>query len=353
MTYRNTYAEINLDNIKNNVSTIIKNYDDYKYYIGVVKADSYGHNSEKVIKSIIEGGCNYLAVSSLDEAMEIRKYFDIPILCLGIINPKYMDICEKNNIDVTVTNIDYLKEIKDYKLNIHIKIDTGMNRIGVKDKSEFNLMIDELKTSNLNLKGIFTHIYEASNKENTINQIDKFKNITSDIDLSKIDIVHIAQSDTLINYPKIDFCNGCRLGVVMYGLNENKLNLKNTFSLCSEVIEIKKLKKGDTVGYNGKYTADKDELIGIVSIGYADGVNRKLSGAYVYINDRKYQIIGNICMDMLMIKIDEYVKLYDKVYIYKDIKHIKYSSEYLDTIPYELICNVSKRVPRIYINDKN
>jgi len=174
--YRKTFVNIDTTVLENNIKDIKKKYPDYKYYIGVVKADSYGHNSEKVIKSIIEGGCNYLAVSSLDEAMEIRKYFDIPILCLGIINPKYMDICEKNNIDVTVTNIDYLKEIKNYKLNIHIKIDTGMNRIGVKDKSEFNLMIDELKTSNLNLKGIFTHIYEASNKENTINQIDKFKN---------------------------------------------------------------------------------------------------------------------------------------------------------------------------------
>lgn len=347
--YRSTYASVNLKNIRYNVKTIIEKYPNYKYYIGVVKADSYGHNNRKVVKAIIDGGCNYLAVSSLDEAMEIRRYFNVPILCLGIINPRYMHICEKNNIDVTVTNLDYLKKIKDYKLNIHIKVDTGMNRLGVKEKDEFNLIIDEINNSNLNLKGIFTHIYEASNKESTMCQIDRFKNITSDIDLNNIDIVHIAQSDTLLNYPKIDFCNGCRLGLIMYGLTDSELDLKDTISLVSEIIEIKKLKKGDTVSYNATYTAQSDELIGIVSIGYADGVNRRLKGAYVIINNKKYEIVGNICMDMLMVKIDESVKLNDKVYIYKDIEHIKYLSDYIGTIPYELICGISKRVPRKYI----
>lgn len=347
--YRKTYANVYLNNIKNNVNKIIEKYNNYKYYIGVVKADSYGHNGYEVVKFIIDGGCNYLAVSSLDEALEIREYFDIPILCLGIINSKYISICEENNIDVTVTNLDYLKEIKDRNINIHIKIDTGMNRLGVKEKKEFNSMIELIKESDLKLKGIYTHIYNASNKGAVDKQINVFKNITSDVYLNKIDIVHIPQSDTLINHPKIDFCNGCRLGIIMYGLTNNDLELKNTIELVSEIIEIKKLKKGDTVSYNGTYEAGEDEIIGIVSIGYADGVNRHLKGSYVYINNKRYEIVGNICMDMLMVKIDESVKLNDTVYVYKDIEHIKVLSEYLDTIPYELICNISKRVERKYI----
>ncbi len=347
--YRLTYSNVYLSNIEYNVKTIINNYKGYKYYIGVVKADSYGHNSNKTVKAIIDGGCNYIAVSSLDEALIVRKSFDIPILCLGIINPKYMSICEENNIDVTVTNLDYLNKIKNYKVNVHIKIDTGMNRLGVKDKDEFNSIFNTIKNSNIYLKGIYTHIYDALNKTNTNKQIERFKNITSDIDLSKIDMVHIAQSDTLVNYPKIDFCNACRLGIIMYGLTSSSLNLKNTIDLVSEIIEIKTLKKGETVSYNGLYKADTDMLIGIVAIGYADGVNRHLKGAYVYINNKKYEIIGNICMDMLMVKIDESVKLNDKVYIYKDISHIKALSKYLNTIPYELICNISKRVPRKYV----
>ena len=348
MTYRNTYANINLNNIKDNVKSIIKKYNDYKYYIGVVKADSYGHNSIKVIESIINGGCNYLAVSSLDEALEIREYFSLPILCLGIVNEKYIDIAEKNNIDIIVTNISYLEKIKNNKLNIHIKIDTGMNRLGVKTKEEFNKIYNFMKESNLTLKGIYTHIYNANDEDSTMNQIEKFRYITSDIDLSNVDIVHIAQSDTLINYPKIDFVNGCRLGIIMYGLTNN-IKLKNTISLISEVIEIKEVKKNETISYNGTYKAKDDMFLGIVSIGYADGVNRKLTGSYVYINNKRYEIIGSICMDMLMVKIDKSVKLYDKVEIYKDINHIKELSNYLDTIPYELICNISKRVPRIYI----
>jgi len=292
--YRKTYANVYLNNIKDNVDKIIKKYNDYKYYIGVVKADSYGHNGYEVVKTIIDGGCNYLAVSSLDEALEVREKFDIPILCLGIINSKYISICEEKNIDVTVTNLDYLKEIKDRNINIHIKIDTGMNRLGVKEKEEFNSMIEIINNSNLNLKGIYTHIYEATNKKSVDKQIDEFKNIASDIDLSKIDMVHIAQSDTLINYPKIDFCNGCRLGIIMYGLTDSEIDLKNTIELVSEIIEIKRLKKGDTVSYNGTYEASNDEKIGIVSIGYADGVNRHLKGSYVYINNKKYEIVGNI-----------------------------------------------------------
>ncbi len=135
----------------------------------------------------------------------------------------------------------------------------------------------------------------------------------------------------------------------MYGLTNNNLNLKNTFELISEVIEIKKVKKGETVSYDGNYKASKDTIIGIVSIGYADGINRKMTGSYVYINNKKYRIIGNICMDMLMIEIDEDVSLYDKVYIFKDINHITELSNYLETIPYELLCDISKRVPRFYL----
>lgn len=348
MTYRNTYSEVNIHNLKDNVSKIINTFDGYKYYIGVVKADCYGHNTNTTVKAIIDGGCNYLAVSSLDEAMTIRQAFDIPILCLGIIDSKYMDICEKNNIDVTVTSLDYINQIKDYNLNIHIKIDTGMNRLGVKSKEVFNDIVNEINNSNLHLQGIFTHIYDADNSEHTNNQIKKFKEITSDIDLYSIPMVHIAQSDTLLNYPKIDFVNGCRLGIIMYGLVNNNLDLKNTINLCSEIIDIKKLYKGETVSYGGNYKASNDEVIGIVSIGYADGVNRKLTGSYVYVNNKKCQILGNVCMDMIMIRIDDTMNIHDKVYIYKDNEHIMELSKYIDTIPYELICNISKRVPRIY-----
>lgn len=346
MRYRNTLAHINLNNLSSNVKNVIRKYYGYKYYIGVVKADCYGHNGYKVIDTIIKSGCNYLAVSSLEEGIVIRKKFDIPILCLGIIDSKYIDIAIKNNIDITVTNIEYLRKIKDKNATIHLKVDTGMNRLGIKSKVEFDSIINELKTSNLSLKGVYTHIYEASNSVNYKNQVERFQNIVGE-NIDKIEMVHIAQSETLTNYPKISFANGCRLGIIMYGLLRDS-NLLNTFSLTSEVIEIRKISSGETVGYNGNFKAKKDTFIATVSIGYADGVNRHIVGAYIYINNKKYKVVS-ICMDMLMVEVDDCVKLKDIVYIYKDNDHIFYLSDYMNTIPYELICDISKRVPRKYI----
>lgn len=346
MRYRNTLAHVNLKNISSNIKNVISTYSGYKYYIGVVKADCYGHNGNKVIDTIIKSGCNYLAVSSLEEGIIIRKKFDIPILCLGIIDSKYVDIAIKNSIDITVTNFEYLKKIKDKNAIVHLKIDTGMNRLGIKSKGEFENIMAELKTSNLILKGVYTHIYEASSCNVYKNQVEKFKNIVGN-NIDKIEMVHIAQSETLINYPKIPFTNGCRLGIIMYGLIKNS-NLLNTFSLTSEVIEVRKLSCGETVGYNGNFKAKKDTFIATISIGYADGINRHIVGAYIYINNKKYKIVS-ICMDMLMVEVDDSVKVGDIVYLYKDNNHIFYLSDYMDTIPYELICDISKRVPRKYI----
>ena len=126
------------------------------------------------------------------------------------------------------------------------------------------------------------------------------------------------------------------------------MNLLSTFRLVSEVIQLKYLKKGDTVGYDGAYRAKKDEIIAIVPIGYADGIIRANKGRFVYINNKKYQIVGNICMDMLFIKVDQTIKVKDKVIIIKDIKHIKEIAKHLNTIEYEVLCSIGKRVPRIY-----
>ena len=339
--YRNTYVNINLDNLKYNIKTIISNYK-FKYYFGVVKADCYG-NGIKCVKTIIDAGCNYLAVSSLDEALEIRKEFDTPILCLGIINHKYLNVCKENNITVTIPSLNYLKDVNIEGLKVHLKLDTGMNRLGIKNINDFNESIKLIKEKKLYLEGIYTHLYESSNESITKNQINKFINMIGDIE---VPIIHISASEGL-KYAFPNKINGCRLGIIMYGFT-NYLDLKNVFTLHSEVIEIKKLNKGETVGYNGIYEAKEDELIAIIPIGYADGMTRKYTGSYIYINDKKYNIVGNICMDMLFVKVDDTVKIGDKVYILKDNEHIKYMADYIDTIPYEVMCDIGKRVPRIY-----
>ena len=349
--YRNTYVEVNLSNLSYNVKTLIKRYNTYKYYFGVVKADSYGHNDIATVKTIIDAGCNYLCVATLDEALTIRKEIkNIPILCLGIIDTKYIKECINNNITITISNLDYLYNIKEKsnKLKVHIKINTGMNRLGINNKEEFNKVYELIKERNYILEGIYTHIYNVNNKEDTLKQYDLFEKITSDINLKDIPIVHIGASEATEFYPKKKYANGCRLGISMYGLVDYKdIEFKSTFSLYSEVIQINEVEDG-TVGYNGSYKVNGKERIAVIPIGYADGIIRKNTGRNVYINNKPYPIVGNICMDMLFVKVDDSVKVGDKVAIIKDIDHIKEIADYLDTITYEVICSISKRVPRIY-----
>lgn len=352
--YRNTYVQIDLQNIKENVQKIIKKYSNYKYYFGVVKADCYGHDDVKTVKAIIDGGCNYLCVATLEEALEIRKKIeDIPILCLGVILKDYIDICKTKNITVTIPSLEYVKKLKNENienLKVHIKINTGMNRLGIKESEELKEVYKILEKKKANIEGIYTHIYEANNKQKYDIQIEKFEELLENIPKERIPIIHTSASEAMSNYNKIDDVNGCRLGIIMYGFTENKeLNLKSTFSLKSQVIQINNLKPGETVGYNGKYIAKENEKIAVVSIGYADGILRKNTGRTVFINEKEYKIVGNICMDMLFVKIDDTVKLYDTVEILKDIEHIESVAKYLDTIPYEVMCSIGKRVPRKYI----
>ncbi len=350
--YRNTFCYINLKHIRNNVKKIINSIDKYKYYMGVVKADSYGHYDNKVVKAIIEGGCNYLAVATLDEALEIRKELkDIGILCLGIIPTNYLHFCEENNIDITISNYNYLNSIKDKNLKVHLKLNTGMNRLGMSNIEDINKCISTIKESNLTLQGIFTHMYKPDDVEITRKQENIFEELTKDIDLNTIPMVHIGASEYSMNYEKKDYVNTTRLGIIMYNLVSNNLELEDTFSVGSRVIELHELNENDTVGYNAAYKVEKKERIAVVPIGYADGIIRENTGRDVFINDKRYPIVGNICMDMLFVKVDDTVKIHDRVQIIRDNNHIYEIANYLNTIPYEIICTISKRVPRVYEED--
>ncbi|MBS7020883.1 MAG: alanine racemase [Firmicutes bacterium] len=355
MKYRNTYVKVSLKNITSNVSKMIQKYHDYQYYFGVVKADSYGHYGNETVRAIIKGGCNYLAVSSLEEALKIRvEEPTIPILCLGIIPPSYLKIAEENNITITVTSLNYLKELTKtsfQKLKIHLKLNTGMNRLGFKEKQELNEAYQLIKQcEGIVLEGIYTHIYEATSLKNTEKQFSEFEELCAQINLNSIPIVHITASDATALYPKCSYVNGCRFGIMMYGFSKDPdLQLDSTFQLRSEIIQIQTLRKGETVGYDGIYQATEEkERIGVVSIGYADGIVRANCGRTVTINHKKYPIVGNICMDMLFVKIDDTIKEHDEVILIKDVEDVKRIAKYLNTVEHEVLCSIGKRVPRIY-----
>lgn len=356
MLSRNTYMEVDLKALKENVKKVIMANPEYKYYIGVVKADCYGQGDGYPAKAIVEAGCNYLAVATLDEALVIRrKIKDIPILCLGIIPYDYIDACKLNDITVTIPSLEYINELKENdiecnELKVHLKVNTGMNRLGMNTAEDIKEAIKEAKKMHMVIEGIYTHLYNADNEEIYDYQAKMFKDMIEQSNAKDIPIIHMSASDGLMDYEKEDFVNGCRLGIVMYGFtNHTEFKLKTTLRLVSEVEQIHELKKGETVGYGGTYVAKQDgEKIGVVPIGYADGVIRKNTGRNVFINDKEYQIVGNICMDMLFVKIDDEVKLHDKVFILKDNNHILDVAKYLETIPYEIICEVGKRVKRVY-----
>lgn len=383
--YRQTYLEVDCEKLKNNIIEIKKNYPDYNYYFGVVKANAYGHGSY-IINSLIAGGINYLAVSSLEEALNLRTYnTEIPILILEPIHLNHIETCIQNNITITVSNKEYFKNLLKSELSntlkLHIKLDTGMSRLGIQTKEDFNFIIQNIpQNPKLFLEGIYTHFATSGILDkHWDDQLEKFEKITQDIDLSTIPIVHMGRSLTLVNHPKIPFCNGIRLGIIMYGMSQNmpkatglkaflrnirnnhtkkKLNISPTtttnnlklqtaITLYSEVIDLRKIKKNDFVGYGASYIANADSIIATIPIGYADGVPRKIK--HVVINNTKYNVVGDICMDMLAVKVDDTVKLGDKVILVGGDKlPVKTVANECGINSYTLFTGITTRVPRVY-----
>lgn len=378
--YRHTYLKIDNKVLTDNVKKITQKYNTYKYYIGVVKANAYGHG-DYIINDLIKGGINYLAVSSLEEAISIRKYNqDIPVLVLEPISLDYLKEIEKYNITITIESLEYAKLLIEKniskQLKVHIKLDTGMNRLGIKDREEVTTTVKVLKENkSVFIEGIYTHI--ATSGINDIyydKSIKNFKHLTSDINLLEIPIVHINRSITLVHHNIQSFETGVRLGIIMYGFNNsipnptglrkikrnltikklgisesilsNDLDLHTAVSLYSEVISIRKVQKGEYVGYGANYVAKEDIIVATVPIGYNDGI--KQSMRYVSINNKQYEIIGDVCMDMVSIKIDETIQLHDEVEFFGKNISIKSVSARTNLNAYHVLTGIATRVPRLY-----
>lgn len=383
--YRNTYLEVNCNTLKNNIINIKENYPDYEYYFGVVKANAYGHGGY-IINSLIEGGVNYLAVSSLEEAIDLRKYnTEIPILVLEPINLNFVEEAIKFNITITISNIEYFNKIIKMALSntikFHIKIDSGMNRLGLNNSTDLDYIVENYsKNSNLVLEGIYSHFATSGiNDKHWDDQLEKFKQITKNVDLSKIPIVHMNRSLSLVNHPKISFCNGTRLGIVMYGMSQNmpkssglraklrefknshkrkklhispttttnNLNLNTSITLYSEVIDVKSINANDFVGYGAEFIANEKSRIATVAIGYADGIPKKIK--HVAIKGKVYNVVGEVCMDMISVKVDDSINIGDKVIIIdNNLLPVKKVASECGISSYTLFTGITTRVPRVY-----
>lgn len=358
--------------LENNIKDIKSVYDGYKYYFGVVKGNAYGHGIE-VIKYLINSGVNYLAVSSLEEALEVRQLDkSVPVLVMEPIMYEGVVDASKNNITITVDDVEFFKkqlQEKDIKIKFHLKVDSGMNRFGVKSQEEAKY-IYENSNEKIVMEGIFTHL--SSGMGDFYNkQIKKFQSITKDIDLKSVPIVHLDRSLTLEQHEKLEFANGVRLGIVMYGFKKqvfpisfkrkmlnflkgkknvnpviSKLSVQNTASLYSNVIELKHCQAGEIVGYAGMSNENNEKRIAIIPIGFADFAYIK-PGLNVFIKGKRYKIIV-VNMDVSIIEVDENVNLQDSVEIFGDNINVREVAKKCEVNSYKILLSVTDRVPRVY-----
>ncbi|MGL5330886.1 MAG: alanine racemase [Peptostreptococcaceae bacterium] len=364
-----TWAEINLDNIKFNLNSIKNILEEDVKICGVVKANAYGHGAVQIAKLLEREKVDYLAVARLEECIELRKNdINIPILCLGYIPEGGIKEAILNEISITVYSLDMAKLINkvakniNRTVNIHIKIDTGMTRIGFQPNEESILdikMINVLK--NINIEGIYTHFATAdeSDKTYTYYQANKYNYIVERLEQEhvQIPIKHVSNSAATMECLDLRF-NMVRCGIILYGhypsneVNKNILNLKPAMKLKSTISHIKEVNPDISVSYGCKYKTEDNEKIATIGIGYADGFARMQKNPSVYINNEPFEVVGRICMDQCMAKIDKEIdiKIGDEVIIFGEGNAtVESVAENLDTINYEVLCMVSRRVERVYM----
>lgn len=378
---RRTWAEISLDNAAENVNEIRRKIGDTKLCC-VVKADGYGHGAVSLAALYQDMGVDYLAVSNLDEAKELRDYnINLPILILGFTPIGEAGTLDSLGITQAVYSLDYAKSLSEqcvrnnFNVKVHIKLDTGMSRIGFmcQEFPRDNPSIDEIKLacslSGLEVEGIFTHFCVSDSgeggKEFTEKQFSVFKHTINSLKENNIEfpIVHCSNSGAIEDYSDT-YCNMVRAGIILYGLApspelKGKLSLKPCMSLKTVVSHVKTLHKGSTVSYGRTYTADREMRVATVPIGYADGFIRAYSkDGYMLIHGKKAPIIGRICMDQTMVDVSgiESVRVGDEVLVFGSGSLGERTADDLalcaDTINYEVVCNISKRVPRLYVHNK-
>jgi alanine racemase len=377
---RATKAIIHLENLISNINAV------KKHIAGSggmpapkicmpVKADAYGHGAVEVAKTALEAGCSHLAVATVDEGAQLRAAgIKAPILLFSEALPDELETVARLNLIPFVSDREYAaiyastveKTGSGDKRGVFLKVDSGMGRLGCAPEEAASLAQFISGQKALSLEGTATHCAvsdsrDADNKAFTARQIAVFKGAVDEIKKSGVNpgIVSAANTGATVSYPEAHF-DMVRPGILLYGYQdeevEPKLAVKPVMELVTRLVHIKKIRKGDTVSYGRTWTAPLDTFIGILPLGYADGLPRLLSGKdfYVVINGRQYPLAGRICMDQCMINLGAApeVQRYDTVTVFggeKPALDAAGIAKKTGTIPYEICCGINKRVPRIYL----
>jgi len=366
--YRPTIAEIDLDAIRYNYHQIKNRLSKDTRVMSVVKANAYGHGIVEVSRALEKLKIRYLGVATLDEALTLRKAkIKAPILILGSVLPEEAEAAVKEKITLTLCNKELLAALKKIakkhlKPKVHIKIDTGMGRIGVWHEDAMDFILDLKKEKDIEVEGIYTHFSIAGrDKFFTQYQIDSFEKIISRLERVGIHIPlkHAANSIACVDWKK-SHLNMVRPGLIIYGIYPKRnfprlIKLKPAFSLRTKIVFLKKTPPGRSISYGRTYITQAHTKIASLPIGYADGYGRILSNkAEILVKGHRAPVVGKVTMDQTMIDVGHIknVKVGDEVILIgkqkKEEIRIERLARLAGTIPYELVTGITSRVPRIY-----
>jgi len=366
MILRDVYAEIDLNAIRHNLTEIRRRINPASRFCVVVKANAYGHGAIEVSKVAVECGADFLAVATVEEGIELRRAgFNLPILILGLIPQSAVDFVVANDLTQAVADFELAEKISAaaQRLNkiakIHLKIETGMGRIGIAPDKSVALAEKISRLPNIELEGVFSHFADADSKDRTFTnyQIKIFKETADKIRAAGIDIeiFHIAESAAVLDIPEAHF-DMVRSGIINYGLYPSAdvrrtIELKPAMKLVAHIVYLKKIPADVSIGYGREFVAKRDSLIATLPLGYADGYIRAYKNFYVEIRGQLAPIAGRICMDQTMIDVTDIdgIKIGDEVILFgSDLITIDAAARHVNTINYEITCLVSARVPRIF-----
>jgi alanine racemase len=364
---RATTAVIDLDAVSYNVSGIRKKIGKMRELMAVVKADGYGHGSVQVSMAALRSGANSLAVALPEEGQLLRaEGIDAPILVLGLIQPEESYKIIRSRLDQTLCSLELAEALDQearkasVRVNVHIKIDTGMGRIGLcpEDVPSFLQKIRQFR--NLDVVGIFSHFSSADQADKSVSnkQIAVFDRVVREIELAgfRIPKKHMANSAAVLDLP-LSYYDLVRPGIMIYGLYPSRevgrnVELRPAMTLKTRISFVKRSPPGTPISYGGAFVTHKETTVATLPVGYGDGYSRLLTEhGQVLIKGRRVPVIGRICMDMCMVDVSRIggIKPGEEVILFGDNLPVDDVAEKIGTISYEIVCSVDKRVPRVYV----
>lgn len=375
--FKRTWAEINLDFLKYNIDQIRSKLKPECMIMSVVKADAYGHGEEYTAKCLDNCGVDWFGVSNLEEAMILRRQnISKPILIFGFTPPEFAEVLSKNNITQTVFSLEYAQKLSaaasSFKtpIDVHIKLDTGMGRIGFSTapsaQNYLEKIISACSLPSLSASGIFTHLSCADESSEsavayTRMQFERFQSTVSLLEKRGIifEIKHCCNSAGVLHYPEMHL-DMVRPGIIQYGLHpssDDTISLKPVMQLKSVISHVKDVEEGEFISYGRTFITPHPMKIATVAIGYADGYSRSLSNkAYALVHGKKATVIGRVCMDQLMLDVTDIPNVCsgDVITLFGTdqdaLLPVEILAEMSDSINYEIVCHIGRRVPRAYFS---